>query len=92
MTLIGSAVFVVISLPAQRGGGAEPAGGEPPVVGGQRAQHLRDGRGLGGLLHHLQAQRRHRRPDHGPHAGGEYVHDPTSIARAIEASESSLRR
>lgn len=47
------------STPAKRSGGQEPPRGEPPVLGGQRAQHLRDGRGLSGLVDDLQTQRCH---------------------------------
>lgn len=47
------------SSPAERGSRAESPAPEPAVIGGQRAQHLGDGRGLRGLFDYLQTQRRH---------------------------------
>lgn len=64
---------VLTSTPAKRSSREESSGCEPAVVGGQRAEHLGDGRGLGGLLNDIQAQRCHRCADTSAHAGREYV-------------------
>lgn len=64
------------STPAKHSGREESSGGEPAVISGQWAEHVRDGWGLSGLLQHLQTQRCHWCPDTGTHAGREYVPVP----------------
>ncbi len=73
-----SQIIFLTSTPAKRSSRKESSGGEPAVISGQWAEHLRDGWGLSGLLNYLQTQWCHWCPDTGTHAGREYVPVPVS--------------